>query len=100
MGSRFPYYLLADSQAGRKLEADRNGDDFEFQVCNDTSRKGFVYERARRVTLESIAKNPSIVEGMTQSEIDATIWPTQRPSCLRPTYRRPQDSSSGGPIHC
>jgi adenine-specific DNA-methyltransferase len=52
MGNRFPCYLLADP-----------GD----------VRKGFVYERARHVTLKSIANNPDLKEGMNRKEIDATI---------------------------
>jgi len=36
-------------------------------------RKGFIYERVPHVTLESIANNPDIREGMTREEIDAAI---------------------------
>jgi adenine-specific DNA-methyltransferase len=53
MGARFPYYVLAD------------------RVRN--LRKGFVYKRIPHVTLKSIATNPDIKAGMTQSEIDAAI---------------------------
>jgi len=53
MGSRFPYFLLADSA----------GD----------IRKGFVHRTVPHVTLKSIANNPDIKPGMTRKEIDATI---------------------------
>jgi adenine-specific DNA-methyltransferase len=53
MGSRFPYYRLADS----------NGD----------IRKGFVYKTIPHVTLKSIANNPDIKPGMSRSEISAAI---------------------------
>ena len=53
MGARFPYYRLADI----------NGD----------VRKGFVYKTIPHVTLKSIANNPDIKPGMSQTEIDAAI---------------------------
>ncbi len=36
-------------------------------------RKGFVYRRAPRVTLESIANNPGIREGMKPEEVAAAV---------------------------
>ncbi|WP_022881284.1 site-specific DNA-methyltransferase [Gryllotalpicola ginsengisoli] len=67
MGGRFPYYVLADSDEGRKLEglppATTKGD----------IHKGFVYERVQHITLKSIANNPDIHEGMSREEIDAAI---------------------------
>ncbi|MEQ6897827.1 DNA methyltransferase [Microbacterium sp. KR10-403] len=67
MGAKFPYYVLADSDAGRRLEglppADTKGD----------IGKGFVYERVQHITLKSIANNPDIHEGMTREQIDAAI---------------------------
>ena len=67
MGARFPYYVLADTDAGRRLEglppAPTKGD----------IGKGFVYERVRHITLKSIANNPDIHEGMSRDEIDAAI---------------------------
>ena len=60
MGARFPYYLLADSTAGRKKEAE-----FTQTVPSDTPtggdiRQGFVYERVPHITLKSIANNAEI----------------------------------------
>jgi len=53
MGSRFPYYKLAES----------DGD----------IRKGFVYKTIPHVTLKSIANNPDIKPGLSQKEIDAAV---------------------------
>lgn len=67
MGARFPYYVLADTDEGRKLEglppASTKGD----------ISKGFVYERVQHITLKSIANNPDIREGMSRKEIDDAI---------------------------
>jgi len=67
MGAKYPYYVLADSDEGRKLEglapASPRGD----------IHKGFVYERVQHITLKSIANNPDIHEGMSRDEIDAAI---------------------------
>jgi adenine-specific DNA-methyltransferase len=53
MGSKYPYYLLADSK----------GD----------VRKGFKCKTVPHVTLKSIANNPDIESGMSRKEIDAAI---------------------------
>ncbi len=67
MGARFPSYVKADSDEGRRLEglppAPTHGD----------LRHGFVYEKVPHVTLKSIANNPDISETMTRDEIDAAI---------------------------
>jgi adenine-specific DNA-methyltransferase len=67
MGAKFPYYVLADSETGRRLQglapAETKGD----------VHKGFVYERVQHITLKSIANNPDIYEGLTREQIDAAI---------------------------
>lgn len=67
MGAKYPYYVLADTDAGRKLDglppASTSGD----------IRKGFSYQKLQHVTLKSIATDPDIVEGMTTSQIDAVV---------------------------
>jgi adenine-specific DNA-methyltransferase len=73
MGARFPYYILADSDAGRRREEELTGERLAPAVPTDDIRHGFVYERVRHITLKSIANNPDITEGMTRSEIDAAI---------------------------
>jgi adenine-specific DNA-methyltransferase len=73
MAARFAYYLLADSSEGVKKEADLTGlTPPDYRTEGDVKR-GFVYKRARRVTLKSIAENPDIREGMTRAEIQASI---------------------------
>ncbi|MGI8434496.1 MAG: site-specific DNA-methyltransferase [Nocardioidaceae bacterium] len=73
MGAKLPYYLLADSPAGRKKERDLTGVEQPTTPTGDDVRKGFVYERVPHVTLKSIANNPDIREGMSRGEIDAAI---------------------------
>ena len=73
MGGRYPYYLLADSQAGRLKEQEVTGKPMPPAQVNDDIRHGFVYERVQHVTLKSIANNPDIVQGMSRAEIDAAI---------------------------
>jgi adenine-specific DNA-methyltransferase len=73
MGSRHPYYLLADSIEGLRKEAQVTGLlSPSVQTAGDI-RKGFVYERVPHVTLKSIAQNPDIRDGMSRAEIDAAI---------------------------
>ncbi|MBO0697669.1 MAG: site-specific DNA-methyltransferase, partial [Zavarzinella sp.] len=77
MAGRFPYYLLADSPAGRKKEWEVTGkapptNDQAPPTKNDI-RRGFVYKTVPHVTLKSIANNPDIKEGMTREQIDAAI---------------------------
>ena len=66
MGSRYPYYLLADSRKGQLKEAEiARQAPSETTTYNDI-RQGFVYERVPHITLKSIANN---------TEIDV-IWET------------------------
>ncbi len=73
MGARFPYYLLADSEAGRAKEQEITRQALAPSRPSNDIRRGFVYERVQHVTLKSIANNPDIVEGMSRDEIDAAI---------------------------
>ncbi|XEU21850.1 site-specific DNA-methyltransferase [Tistrella mobilis] len=62
MGARYPYYLLADSEEGRRKEAEvTQGVPRSGPVGGDI-RQGFVYERVPHITLKSIANNPRIDE--------------------------------------
>jgi adenine-specific DNA-methyltransferase len=75
MGSRYPWYLLADSSQGlRKQELLSAGGAAtgSREFANDI-RQGFVCDRVQHITLKSIAQNPDIKAGMTQPEIDAAI---------------------------
>jgi len=76
MAKPFPYYLLADSPEGRKKQAAVTGQLVQAgplaQYGHDVSQ-GFVYPIVPHVTLESVADNPHIKEGMTREQIDAAI---------------------------
>jgi adenine-specific DNA-methyltransferase len=75
MAARFPYYLLADSPAGRKKQAELTGTptDPNAPPTQRDMHKGFVYRTVPHVTLKSIANNPDIKEGMTREQIDKAI---------------------------
>ncbi len=75
MAAKYPYYLLADSDAGIRKEAELTGQAPPSTMPASTGdvRRGFVYERVPHVTLKSIAQNPDIHEGMTREEIDRAI---------------------------
>jgi len=67
MGARYPYYILADSDAGRKARQ------LPPATTTDNLRRGFIYKEVPHITLGSIANNPDIKEGMSRAEIDAAI---------------------------
>lgn len=73
MGARYPFYLLADSAAGRAKESSLSAAPQQTAPPTNDIRYGFVHERVRHVTLKSIASNPDIKAGMTAIEIDAAI---------------------------
>jgi adenine-specific DNA-methyltransferase len=60
MAARYPYYLLADSTAGRAKEASLTGKPAPESPAHNDLRHGFVYDRAPHVTLKSIANNAEI----------------------------------------
>lgn len=60
MAARHPYYLLADSREGRAKEAQISAKPAPDGPTHNDLRQGFVYERAPRVTLKSIANNAEI----------------------------------------
>ena len=60
MGARYPYYLLADSVAGREKEAELTQTVPSEGPTGGDIRQGFVYERVRHITLKSIANNAEI----------------------------------------
>ncbi len=73
VGAHFPYFLLVDSIEGRAKEGELSGREIPPSEPVSDVRHGFVYERAFRTTLGSIANNPDICAGMSQEEIDAAI---------------------------
>ncbi len=60
MAARYPYYLLSDSPEGRRKEQEVSGKAQPLGATFGDVRQGFVYERAPRVTLKSIANNAEI----------------------------------------
>lgn len=73
MGATYPFYLIADSLAGRHQEELATGVPWTGAKPTNDLRHGFVCERVPHVTLRSITNNPDIVEGMSQAEIDSAI---------------------------
>ena len=60
MGARYPWYLLADSPAGRQREAEITQRAPSDAPTAGDIRQGFVYERVPHITLKSIANNAEI----------------------------------------
>jgi adenine-specific DNA-methyltransferase len=60
MGARYPYYLLADSPAGQRKEAEITRTAPSTVPAFGNIRHGFVYERVPHITLKSIANNAEI----------------------------------------
>ncbi len=60
MGAKYPYYLLADSPAGRAKEAELTQSAPSARPSAGDIRLGFVYQRVPHITLKSIANNSAI----------------------------------------
>jgi len=60
MGARYPYYLLADSKAGQRKEAQIARKAPSEAPVYGSIRQGFVYERVPHITLKAIANNAEI----------------------------------------
>jgi adenine-specific DNA-methyltransferase len=60
MGSRFPFFMLADSRDGQIKEAEASRTAPSSQSTHGDIRQGFVYERVPHVTLGAIANNAEI----------------------------------------
>ena len=60
MGARYPYYLLADSPAGQRKEAQIRRRAIIETPTHCNVRQGFVYERLPHITLGDIANNAEI----------------------------------------
>jgi adenine-specific DNA-methyltransferase len=91
MAARFPYFMLADSPAGAKREAELTGVPPATSAFSGDVRKGFVYKRVPHITLKSIANNPDIREGMSREEIDAAI---RRHADTELLYDQPYEDNS------
>ena len=73
MAARYPYYMLMDSEAGRRAEAGLTGCTLVEQPTSEDIRMGFVYRRIPHITLKSIATNPDICDGMSRSKVAEAI---------------------------
>jgi len=73
MGSRFPWFLLADSVDGYAKEQSLTALATPRDTFKDDIRHGFVYNRVPHITLGSITNNPDIKEGMSRQAIDEAI---------------------------
>ena len=60
MGSRYPFYLLADSRDGQQKEAEITNSAPSGQPTHGNIRMGFVCERLRHIKLGDIANNAEI----------------------------------------
>ena len=90
-GALYPYFVLADTDAGRACQAELAGSAMPLTETAGDIRQGFVYERIPRITLRSIANNPDINEGITQGEIDEAIARHADTECL---YDQPYEDKS------
>ncbi|WP_171134927.1 site-specific DNA-methyltransferase [Ruegeria sp. HKCCD7221] len=70
MGAKYPYYLLADSEAGQKKEGEITRTPPRDAPTHSDIRAGFVYQRVPHITLKSIANNAEIDE----------IWEQRQPA--------------------
>jgi len=70
MGSRYSYYLLADSKEGQAKEGEITRTPPKSAATHGSVRQGFVYDRVPHITLKSIANN---------TEIDV-IWDRLQPA--------------------
>ncbi|MBY6200534.1 site-specific DNA-methyltransferase [Maritalea mobilis] len=70
MGAKYPWYLLKDSEAGQRKEAEVTRSAPSTALTYNDIRHGFVYQRVPHITLKSIANN---------TEID-TIWEAMQPA--------------------
>jgi adenine-specific DNA-methyltransferase len=101
MAAKYPWYVLADSEAGVLKEAELIGQAPPSPLpsaLNDI-RRGFLYERVPHVTLKSIAQNAEIRDGMTREESDAAIARRAESETLfdRP-YEDPKVVRVSGPL--
>jgi len=73
MSTKFPFYLLADSEEGVKKEEELSGIHVERIQTQGDVRKGFVHKRVPHITLKAIANNPYLKEGMSPSEVQSAM---------------------------
>ncbi len=107
MSARYPYYLMADSPAGRAKEQELSGKPQPLSNATGDIRQGFVYDRAPHVTLKSIANNTEIDDIWEKWE--ATLAPLREQisahvsasspnaGAMLEEYQIPHDAPAGWP---
>jgi len=73
MSAKFPYYYLADSAEGVKKEIELTGKAPPPHPTDHDIRKGFVYRKLPKITLQTFSTNPDIKPGMTAEQIAQAI---------------------------
>lgn len=68
MGAKYPWYLLKDSEAGQRKEAEVTRRSPATAPTYNDIRHGFVYQRVPHITLKSIANNTEIDEIWAQRQ--------------------------------
>lgn len=91
MSMRYPYFTLADSEAGAEAEAAESGQPVVRPEggWRQDIRRGFVYKRALHIMLSTISRCEEIKEGMKPAEIDAAI---RRAADYETLYDQPHES--------
>lgn len=92
MSSKFPKYILADSQEGARKEMELSGKYVENQEFSEDVRRGFVYKRVPHITLKSIANNEELNEGFSLAQAREII---QRGSEQELLYDMPIEDKKG-----
>ena len=95
MGTRFPYYLLADSRAGQIKEAKITRKAPSDIPTYQSIRHGFVYERVPHITLKAIANNAEIdvIYDNRQPAVESAL--AELNAALR-GHKKPFQVSAGG----
>ena len=75
MGSKYPYYLLADSRDGQIKEGQISSTPPKSSAVKGNIKFGFVYERVPHITLKSVANNTEIavIWEKWKRDIDAAL---------------------------
>jgi adenine-specific DNA-methyltransferase len=95
MGARYPFYLLSDSSAGVRKEAEVVGRGFTDRPTHGNVRLGFVYERVPHITLKAIANNAEIdvIYEEHQPNVQAAL---ERLNAALRGHKAPFDVTTGG----
>lgn len=73
MWACFPWYLLADSEAGRSKAHELWGEEQPAQPPSHDIRLGFLWQRVPHITVRSIAQNPDIDPSMSRDAAEKAI---------------------------